>query len=167
MNFWSRRIVPDLLRFVGEATVGAVEEFKVSDMLGSTGVNKDGVKVAFLGESFKRVFGPLVEQKVQAVKLIMCQFERRANGFTIAPTLPAERRATTIGQAYKLVKDQAKGEMGPLLVKHRRANLFPCYGNDGYIWLVSVGLDRDGWCFGAHQFDSSSKWDAGSQLLYL
>ncbi|OGN02153.1 MAG: hypothetical protein A2655_00320 [Candidatus Yanofskybacteria bacterium RIFCSPHIGHO2_01_FULL_43_42] len=76
MVFWPKEEIvmkvtvgADLLSPVSEASVGPVDKFVVADVLGSTGINKDGVKIAFLGDNFKRVFVPLVEKDIQGTRL--------------------------------------------------------------------------------------------------
>ena len=164
LNLWLKGVVANLLKFVSEVSVGPVEKFKVADVLGSTGVNKDGVKIGFLGDNFKRVFVPLVEGKVEAAKLVVHQLTRYATALDIASAIPAEKRIVTIGQIYELVKAQAKGGPGPLLV-NGWANIFLCYGNDGNFWLVDALLGSDGWYFVASPLDDPGRWRGVDQVF--
>ena len=56
-NLWLKVVVANLLKFVSEVSVGPVEKFRVAvaDALGTEGVNKDGVRIGFLGDNFKRI----------------------------------------------------------------------------------------------------------------
>ncbi len=164
LNLWLKGVVANLLRFVTEAVVGPVEKFRVANVLGQEGVNKDGVKIAFLGDNFKKVFGPLVEGKVEATKLVVNELTRYANALDIVSAISAEKRVTTIGQVYQLVKAQAKGQAGPLLV-NGWANIFLCYGNDGNFWLVHAHLSSDGWLFNALPLVFPLRWDGEDRVF--
>ncbi len=164
LNLWLKGVLANLLKFVSEASVGPVEKFSVADVLGQEGVNKDGIRIAFLGDNFKRVFGSLVEGKVEAAKLVVHQLTRYATALDIASAIPAEKRVTTIGQIYELIKAQANGKAGLLLV-NGWANIFLCYGNDGNLWLVGACLFSGGWCFRAVPLGDQSWWVGESRVF--
>ena len=92
LNLWLKGVVSNLLKFVSEASISAVENFRVSDVLGAEGVNKDGVKIAFLSDNFKKITNGLVEQKVQAAKLAVYCLERYATALDIVSAIPSEKR---------------------------------------------------------------------------
>lgn len=164
LNLWLKRVVAGLLKFVTEVKTAAVKKFVVADVLGKTGVNRDGVKIGFLGENFQAQIGSLIEENTDAAELTGSRLERYATALDIASAIPEEKRVTTPSQMYQMVKAQANGQTGPLRVDGW-ANLFLMFGKDGNFWLVDAGLSSDGWRFNADPLDGPLRWRDGRRVF--
>ena len=157
--------VKPLLTFVRQASVPEIKKFSAADVLKKVGLNRDGVRIAGLGENFKAQFGKMVEENTPATELVVNRLERYADAINIAGAVPREKRPTTIGQIYGLVLAQKDGGDGPLLT-NGWANLFLAYGEDGNLWLVYVYLLSDGWDFYAYPLGDSRRWFDGDQVFF-
>lgn len=162
-KLWLKK-VSGLLKRVTTVATPDIKRFVAADVLGSTGVNKDGVKIAYLGDNFKRVFSNLVERDVPAGELAVDRLEHYATTLDIASTIPEAKRVVTMGQIYWLVRDQELNGSGPILI-NGWANLGLAYGNDGNVWLVDAYRYGVGWYFDANPLDSPDSWCDGNQVL--
>ncbi len=163
-KLWLKK-VPGLLRSVRTVAVKSVEKFVVAEYLGQEGVNKDDVKIAFLGNNFKTKILPLIESGTPQSKLQVSRLTRWAKALDIASALPENVWITTPGQMYQLVKAQKNGQEGPLLV-NGWANLFLMYGNDGNVWLVGARWDGGGWDFYAGPLGGPHGWGGGNRRVF-
>lgn len=164
LNLWLKRVVAGLLKFVIEVKTAAVKKFVVAHVLGKTGVNRDGVKIGFLGENFQAQIGSLIEENTDATELTVSRLERYATALDIASAIQEEKRVTTPSQMYQMVKAQANGQAGPLRVDGW-ANLFLMFGKDGNLWLVDAFLSCGGWYFGADPLGLPDWWRDGDRVF--
>src|SRR3989338_7458982 len=63
--------VKPLLTFVRQASVPEIKKFSAADVLDKVGVNRDGVRIAGLGDNFKAQFGKMVEENTPATELVV------------------------------------------------------------------------------------------------
>lgn len=163
-KLWLKGVVSALLTYVTTVRVPAIKRFSASEVLGSTGVNKDGILIGFLGENFKKQFGSLVEEDTPEVEFTVSRLQRYADALDIAGAISREKRVVKASQIYQLVLIQKTGGHSGLNIDGW-ANLFLAYGADGNLWLVYVFRYGGGWSFLADPLGSPFRCYVGFQVF--
>jgi len=152
-----------LLKFVAEIAVGGTEKFIAADAFGAN--NPAGIKF-FLGNNFKKHFLGKIENNVEPATIAVHQLERSSRDANIVAELGPEKRVIKLAHFYELIKAQANGQEGPLLV-NGYANIAYIEDGSGSFWAVFAGwgsFSRE-WHVLAYSVEIPSGWNAGFQVL--
>ena len=163
-KLWLKGALGSLLAYVTTVRVTAIKRFVASDAWGHVGVNRDGIRVAFLGKNFQEQFGNIVEENIPETELEVSRLQRYADAIEIAGAIPREKRAIKAGQIYQVVRIQETCGHSGLLI-NGWANLFLAYGADSNLWLVCVFRHSGGWFFDASPLGSPDRWRVGRQFF--
>lgn len=154
-----------LLEPVTSVSLPAIETFSASDHFRVGEV--EGVKIGWLGDNFKRVFGKKVEQSVAKATLRIHRLRQASLDGPIIAELGGEAVAeTTLAQMFEMMKAQGHGQPGNLHADGY-ANIFYIRADDGQLWAVVCDWDScyGGWSVAADPFSAPSEWDVGSQVV--
>lgn len=151
----------DLLRQVATVNVADVNKFVASDNFRT---NNPVVKIAWLGDNFKRIFLGKTEEGVEATTLTIHKLEKTSRDPGIMAELGEWRTETSLAHLYELLKKQPNGESGVLLT-NGYANIFYIRGTDGNFWAVLAHWPRDGWYVLANSVENPDVWYAGRQVV--
>ena len=162
-KLWLKGAVNGLLAYVTTVRVPAIKRFAGSDAWGYVGVNKDGVKIAFLGKNFQEQFGNVVEENVPETELEVSRLQRYADAKEIVGAIPREKRVVRPSQIYQVVRVQEACDHSGLNMDGY--NLFLACGADGNFWLVGVDRFGDGWFFDALPLGYPSRWCDGDRVF--
>lgn len=147
------------LSYVTSVQVAGTKKFIAADAFGAN--NPAGIKF-FLGNNFKKYFLGKIEENVESATLNI-HHEFMAE-------LGAEKRVIKLAHFYELIKTQASGQEGPLLV-NGHANIIASGIEDenGSLWPVNAfwrSLFFRAWFIGAFSVESTDEWPvAGYRLL--
>jgi len=124
----------------------------------------NGVKIAWLGDNFKRHFPDKVEEGIGAAELKIHKLLQPAPDPPIIAEL-GEHPEITLGQLFALLQKQGNGEPGPLLV-NGWANIAYIRDQDGANWAVFVyrRVGGRGWVVGADSVGDPCRWGDGRQI---
>ncbi len=154
-----------LLEPLGTAEVAAVEEFDISDHFRKN--NPYGVKVTYVGDNFKKIFGKKTEKNVAAATLKAHRLTRGAKNPEIIKNL-GEGHRTFLAQLWALVLLQPNGpDSAPgILLTNGNANIFevPNPENPEELWTV-FAYWNDGWKFNANPISNPNDWNADNQVF--
>jgi len=136
--------------------------FRATDVM-VRGVNRDGVKIGWLGDDFLRLFGD-AEEQIGEAGLVVRRLQRRALDVDLLAAMPDGFRTARVGQLYRAVQQQPRGESG---------RISSCFPNvtfkyvGGVPWSVVVEWRREGWLFAAYRAASGNPFERprGTQLL--
>ena len=163
-KLWLKGVVNGLLAYVTTVRAPAIKRFVASDVWSQVGVNRDGMRIGFLGKNFLEQFGNIVEENVPETELEVSCLQRYADVIEIAGAISREKRSVKASQIYQLVCiSEAGGHSG--LLNNGWANLFLAYGIDGNIWLVGVRRGSGGWVFGAFPLGGPYGWSDGHRVF--
>ncbi|MBI2676634.1 MAG: hypothetical protein HYX21_01595 [Candidatus Yanofskybacteria bacterium] len=164
-KLWLKGVVSTLLAHVITVRVPAIKRFVASEVLGRTGTNRDGIRVAFLGKNFQEQFGGIVEENIPEAELTVSRLQRQADALEIAGAIPRERRVVKTGQIYQLVRIHEAGGHSGLLI-NGWGNFFLSYGVNGNLWLVLVLRSGFGWSFNADPLGHPRRWCGDFQVFF-
>ena len=164
-------VAKKLLKLVGTVSVPAIESFKAADYFKVDTSAKAPVKIAWLGENFKKHFLGKVENASEAADLNVHKLLTAARDLPeddepgIIPELGG-RHETMLGQLYSLLQKQGKGQAGTLLV-NGRANIAYIRDEEGIFWAVNAlwGACVDGWHVEACSVEDPNGWNGGNQVV--
>lgn len=158
-----------LLELLSTVSVGAIARFVAADkfVMDITG----DVRIACLGENFKRDFLGKVEGPCEAAKLNIHKLRVAARDLSkdsepgIIPELGG-REEITLGQFYAQLAKQGRGQKGKLLV-NGYANVAYVRDVNGVLRAVSAywRARNGGWGVGSLPVGDPYRWGAGLQVL--
>ena len=147
------------------AIPAAAEPFVVSDRFVVGTGRGVAVKVSFVGDNFRRLFGEMTaaagpEQLLRYAKLL-----RRSVDEPIIAELGGEEAVeTSLSIFWALIERQPNGERGPLLTDGC-ANVFYVRDARNVLWAVYVLWSSDGWDVDANEVADPHPWGGGSQVF--
>lgn len=164
-KLWLKK-VGQLLQHVRSVSVGAVMRFAVADHFKKDISETAVVKIAYLGDNFKKYFLDKIEDGISATILAAHTLLKSSLDAPIRTELGEKREITTLAHLYELLKKQAKGEDG-ILLTNGYANIFYMVGIDGNFWAVGVIWDSfgGGWDVGANSVENPRRWRDGNQVF--
>ncbi len=156
-----------LLDFVGTVVVPAVERFVAADHFVVDTSGKRPVRIAFLGDNFKRHFLGKIEVGVAVANLRIHRLKVLSRDIPIITELGGEARAeTALAHLFHLLSLQPNGGSGTLLtngyanifyVRDERKNLWAVYA----FWSAADG----GWNVFVFSIEHPNEWSVGNQVL--
>ena len=154
-----------LLKLVSTVSLLAIKEFSAQAhfQVGET----EGVKVGWLGDNFKRVFGDKVEKNAAGATLKIHTLLKGSTDTLIIAELGGEAVAeTTLAQMWEMLKAQGRGQKGKLLV-NGYANIFYIRDAQGTLWAVRCGWRSDyaAWDVLADPVTRPNGWGGGVQVV--
>lgn len=152
--------VPPLLMPVTKVSVTGSKRFTANK------VSLKEANVGYTGSNFDRFFVGKVEENVGDANLAIHQLEKASLDAPIRKELGQEREEITLTHFFHLLKQQSKGQSGPLLI-NGYANIAYIRGNDGNLWAVDAYWDSGYryWGVDAYSFEYPDDWNAGYQVL--
>jgi len=162
LNLWLKGVVKKVLKFVRSISVPAVSKFVASEAFGDD--NSAGIKF-YLGGNFKTNFLGKIEENIPAAELNIHGLTKSSLDAPIRAELGAEHEETKLAHLYELLKKQARGEAGNLLVSGYW-NVFYMKDVAGNLWAVIArwNAGHREWYVSARSVTNPSEWDAGSQV---
>ncbi len=155
-----------LLEFVASKEVGAVAEFDIGDHYRKN--NPYGVKVTYVGDNFKKIFGKKTEKNVAATTLKAHRLTRGAKDPEIIKNL-GTGHATFLAWLWELLLLQPNGpdSLAGILLTNGYANILevPNPDNPEDLWAVGASWHGGGWGFVAYPVSLPHGWRAGSQVF--
>ncbi len=144
------------LSYVTSVQVAGTKKFIAADAFGAN--NPAGIKF-FLGDNFKKYFLGKIEENVESVTLNVYH--------EFMAELGAEKRVIKLAHFYELIKAQASGQEGPLLVNGYATIAYGINDENASLWPVNAfwrSFFRE-WCVGAFSVESPDGWPAGRRVL--
>lgn len=156
----NRHEVPPLLMPVTKVSVTGSERFVA---------NKAALKAAnvgWTGSNFDQYFLNHSEESVGDASLAIHRLEKASLDAPIRKELGTEREETTLTHFFALLREQSKGQAGPLLT-NGYANIAYIKGNNGNLWAVSASWYSAYryWRVRANSVEDPDAWLAGYQVL--
>ena len=159
------KIVPaGILKFLRKVAVGGTEKFIAADAFGAN--NPAGIKF-FLGDNFKKFFLGKIEENVESATLNVHRLEKPSRNPEIMAELGAEKRVVKLAHFHGLIKAQANGQEGPLLISGYATVAYIEDDESGNLWAVCAdwfSFNR-GWFIGADSVGDPGGWGMGVQVL--
>jgi hypothetical protein len=158
-----KKVSLSVLRLITTVSVLGAKKFVAADAFGPN--NPDGIKF-FLGENFKKNFLGKIEKNVEPAEIAVHRLEEGRRNPEIMAELGPEKRVISLAHFYNLIKAQAQGQEGPLLVNDY-ANIACIEDDQGTIWAVGGDWRScgHGWGVGACSAGGPIEWVAGCQVL--
>jgi len=155
-----RAEVPPLLMPVTKVSVTGSARFVA---------NKAALKAAnvgWTGSNFDQYFLNHVEENVGDVSLAIHRLEKASLDAPIRKELRPEREEITLTHFFALLREQSKGQAGPLLT-NGYANIAYIKGNDGNLWAVLASWNSSYryWDVLARSVTHPLGWFAGRQVI--
>jgi hypothetical protein len=123
------------------------------------------VKISYLGSNFTSWFQNQVVPAHAAGKLDSDRLTENSRDDRIIAELGiADKVETTLDAVYDLLKRQAKGESGELLV-NGYANIFYVRDSAGELRAVLVDWNGGGWHVYAYSVSGPDEWNEGNQVF--
>ncbi len=122
--------------------------------------------VGWMGDNFKKLFLDNVEENVPAGRVAIHALVESSLDPEIMVELGRARRVIHLSHFFQLMKKQAVGQAGPLMINDNW-NIAYCIGSDGNIWAVNAcwySFNRD-WGVEGGSVGYPREWCAGSQVL--
>ena len=154
-----------LLRFVTTVSVGALENFVAADNYKVDTSRKAKVRIAWLGENFKKHLLGLSEGACEAADLRVHELLEQSVDAPIITEL-ANRCEITLGKHFVLLSKQGRGESGVLLT-NGYANIAYIRDANGVLWAVNADwyAGYDGWGVEAYSVEDPYEWFDGGQFV--
>ena len=151
----------ELLEPISTVSVSAVSKFVARDhfKLGEV----EGVKIGYIGDSFKSHFLKKVEDNVPEAQLKVLRLKQYSLDPPIITAL-GDNHETYLAQLWELLKAQPKGENGTLLT-NSYMNIFYIRDTDNILWAVLVGWGGGSWSVGADSIDRPYGWRGGNRVF--
>ncbi len=152
-----------ILKFVCSVSVPAVKKFVASEAFGDN--NSAGIKF-YIWDNFKTNFLGKVEEDVPATELNIHELTKNSLDAPIRAELGTEYEETKLAHLYEMLKKQAHGEAGDLLV-NGYANIFYIRDTNNNLWAVYAhwGAGFREWRVRAYSVTSPGGWGAGFQVI--
>jgi len=154
--------VDSLLKKVTEVVVPAVADFSTAVFF------QTGGPVGWTSDNFRRMFSDHVEPETPDTTLRIHQLTKPAKDPAIIDELGGEGAVeATLGQMWRMIEKQAKGQEGKLLT-NGYANLFYIRSQvDNQLWAVNCGWGSGGRCWSvcAAPVSSPLGWSAGCRVV--
>ncbi len=153
--------VAKILQSVSAVSLPAVSNFVAKDFF-KVG-DSQGVKIAYLGDNFKKHFLPKVEKNILACVMKVYKLITAALDPEIMIEL-GQDRVTSLAHLSELMKLQGNGQAG-ILSTNGSWNVFYIPDIDGNIWAVRVCWGGDGWRVYACSIGYPRRWDADDRVF--
>lgn len=155
--------VKKILKFVRTVSMPAVDKFVAAEAFGDN--NRAGIKF-WLGDNFKTNFLGKTEWNVSASELAIYTLTKSSLDAPIRAELTSELEETTLAHLYEMLKKQAHGESGDLLV-NGWWNVFYIKDVNGNVWAVGARWDAGdrGWSVSAYSVADPREWSAGYRVV--
>jgi hypothetical protein len=152
-----------LLSYVTSVQVSGIKRFVAADAFGPK--NPAGINF-WLDADFKRLFLSKVKENVEPATIAVHRLKRPLRNSNIIAELGPENEVIRLAHFYKLIKAQANGETGPLLVKER-VNIACIESEIGDVRVVVASWNPfyRWWRIGTFSV-SWVEWSAGHQVLF-
>lgn len=150
-----------LLKFINRIFLPAIQRFVASESFGSD--NPDGIKF-YLGVNFKKHFLGKIEENVEGTWIAVYQLGKKSRDPEIMVKLGVDSRIVKLSQFFALIKAQARGQKGSLLV-NGFANIAYIEDNEGIVWAVNAYWSGNDWGVGASSVEDPFEWVEGYQVL--
>ncbi len=140
-------------------SVTAVKRFVAREHLAEANIGSRG-------DNFNRLFLDHVEENVPAGRVAIHALVEDSPSPEIMVELGRARRLIHLAHFFQLLKKQARGQAGPLMIKEKW-NIADCIGSDGNVWAVVadwLSVSRF-WSIEAYSVGLLVEWDAGSRVL--
>lgn len=141
LNLWLKKVTV-ILKHVRFVAVPAIGRFVARDHLSA-------VNIGWTGENFKKFFLNEVEKDVLAGEgeIVISKLQKPSLDVLILKEL-GDRAETSLAQFFALIKKQARGQSGGLLV-------------NGYANIAYIRSKKDNklWAVNAYWYDFSRRWD--------
>ena len=158
----AKTAVEKLLNYVTSIKVGDVSRFVAKDFF-KEGKTVDGVKIAWLGDNFKKFFLPKVEENVTAAEIRVQKLAKPSKDLGIRAEIGEENEEAQLAHLWQCLKLQGEGGEGALLT-NGWANIFYIRDHEGNLWAVNACWFGDGWRVHAVSVGNPDGWDAGRQV---
>ena len=154
-----------LLKFLKTVSVGALESFVAVDHYKVDTSKKTKVRIAWLGENFKKHLLGLSEGPCEAADLRVHELIEQSVDAPIIAEF-GDRCEITLGQHFALLSKQGRGESGVLLT-NGYANVAYIRDTNGILWAVFAGwrAGRGGWRVEAYSVGRPHGWRGGVQFV--
>jgi len=154
-----------LLVLLGTALVPSTNGFVVRDKCVVNTSDEATVKIAWLGDNFKKWFLDKTEEPADGSQLRYHELLEWSLDLPIIVSLGGEEKAeTTLAQMFSLIEKQGKGQDGVLLT-NGCTNIFYVRDVNGGLLAVYVYWYSIGWDVGAYSVESPNGWCAGSHVF--
>ena len=122
--------------------------------------------VGWTGDNFKKLFLDNVEENVPAGRVAIHALVESSLDPEIMVELGRARRVIHLSHFFQLMKKQAVGQAGPLMINDNW-NIAYCIGSDGNIWAVYAGWDSFDRCWRVVSGSEGRPggWGAGCRFL--
>lgn len=150
----------ELLDFVEIVEIPSTGKFAVDDHF--TKDSKE-VKIAWIGDNFRNNFSSKVEEAQAETTLRVSKLKKNSLDMPIIAEL-GSRTETTLANIWQMLKKQANGEFGKLLV-NGCANIFYVRDAKAVLWAVGVDWCGDGWYVFARSVTLPGEWHEGRQVF--
>ena len=156
-----------LLRQLTTVSVTGIQKFVARDAFGES--NPDGIKFYFW-DNFRSNFLGKVEEDVPTATIAVHRLEKASLNRPIMAELGVDEKTKKgvmkLAQFYELIKAQAHGEEGSLLV-NGYANIAYIEDEEGNLWAVNADWYSvyRGWSVDAFSVGFPYGWSAGSRVL--
>ena len=155
------------LLLVTIVSVTGSEKFVATEAFGEN--NPDGIRF-HIWDDFRNNFLGKIEEKVPAADIAVHRLEKSSRDPAIMAELDIDPKVKKgvikLAHFYKLIKAQANGEDGPLLV-NGYANIAYVEDKKGSFWAVDAlwfGADRE-WSVNAYSVGNPLGWGDGRQVI--
>lgn len=151
------------VRRVTEVAVVGTTKFVAADAFGPD--NPNGIRF-YLWENFKKHFLGKIEENVEQATIAVHRLEKSSRNPEIMAELDVEKRVIKLAHFYELIKAQAQGQEGSLLV-NGYANIAYIEDDKRTLWAVRANWHpaHRGWDVRVPSVESPCEWDVGSQVL--
>lgn len=152
----------EFLKLVCEVAVGGTKKFVAADAFGAN--NPAGIKF-FLGDNFEKHLLGKIENDVEPATIVVHRLEKPSRDPDIMAEL-GEKQVIKLAHFYELIKAQASGQEGPLLV-NGFANIAYIENEGGNLWTVRShwhSFSRE-WFVDAYSVEFPDVWCVGRQVL--
>ncbi len=152
-----------VLKQVSTVTVSGSKKFVAKIAFGPN--NPDGIKF-YLGSNFENNFLGKIEENVEPTEIAVPRLEKSSRDPEIMAELGVEKKVIKLSHFYNLIKAQANGQEGTLLV-NGCATIAYIEDKEGNLWAVDADWHSDDreWHLSADSVENPFEWNAGRQVL--
>lgn len=161
----AKEALEKLLEFITTVTVPATKRFIAKDhfKIGTT----DGVKIAYLGDNFKKVFlsgDGKIEENVTGGDIRVYKLLSSSRDLGIRSEIGEENEETFLAHLKSLLKLQGSGEEGALLI-NGYANIFYIRDTEGVLGAVGADWYGVGWYVYARSVGGAGRGGGGAPAV--
>ena len=162
MKFLRKENPWPILKRVSTVIVSGVSRFVAADAFGPD--NPDGIQF-YLQDNFKKYLLDKVEENIPAGKLAVHKLVTASLDAPIMAEI-GDHIETALAYLYELIRDQANGQFGPLLIEGYTSIFYirDAKGRLLAVYMFYLSSNR-GWFVNASFVESPSEWGAGSQIF--